>query len=277
MDELYNMFEQSCKNKAFEKCAQQAHKEGKISIPIYLSLGTEHIPAIILNYCKDAIIFPQHRCHSWLLSAGAPPELMIKELLGRNDGINKGMAGSPSMSWKPNVFGHSGLLGDQIPIAVGAAHASNKLTVCICGDAAIEEDYALGAIGYAATKKTPVLFVVEDNNLSILTEKKVRRCWDIIDTARGMGISAIECNDTPGDIIYNTRYLLDQLPALINIHVKREVWHCGSGVDGIEIDNTMEEKFRNLLQPRYTAYSMKQKENDINIQMDILWKRLLTQ
>ena len=40
------------------------------------------------------------------------------------------------------------------------------------GDASAEEDYVLGALGWAATKKLPILFIVEDNNLSILTEKK---------------------------------------------------------------------------------------------------------
>ena len=40
------------------------------------------------------------------------------------------------------------------------------------GDASAEEDYALGALGWASTKELPILFIVEDNNLSILTEKK---------------------------------------------------------------------------------------------------------
>ena len=40
------------------------------------------------------------------------------------------------------------------------------------GDAAAEEDYFLTAIGWAVTKKLPIWFIVEDNNLSILTRKK---------------------------------------------------------------------------------------------------------
>ena len=44
-----------------------------------------------------------------------------------------------------------------------------------------EEDYVLSALGWAATKNLPILFVVEDNNLSILTEKKVRRVWEMDD------------------------------------------------------------------------------------------------
>ena len=40
------------------------------------------------------------------------------------------------------------------------------------GDASAEEDYVLTSLGWASTKKLPILFIVEDNNLSILTEKK---------------------------------------------------------------------------------------------------------
>ena len=39
------------------------------------------------------------------------------------------------------------------------------------GDAS-RKDYVLGALGWASAKKLPILFIVEDNNLSILTEKK---------------------------------------------------------------------------------------------------------
>ena len=71
------------------------------------------------------------------------------------------MGGSASVSntETANLIGHSGLLGDQVPIAVGCAHASQKPTVVILGDAAAEEDYVLGALwGSAATKNAPVLF-----------------------------------------------------------------------------------------------------------------------
>ena len=62
-----------------------------------------------------------------------------------------------------------------VPIGVGACFASKQPTIVFVGDSAAEEDYCLSAIGWASTKKLPILFIVEDNNLSILTEKKIRR------------------------------------------------------------------------------------------------------
>ena len=48
----------------------------------------------------------------------------------------------------------------------------------------LEEDYVLAALGWASFKKLPILFVVEDNNMSIKTEKKIRRHWEMSDVAR---------------------------------------------------------------------------------------------
>ena len=63
-------------------------------------------------------------------------------------------------------------MGSNGPIGVGACYATKKPTIIFLGDAAAEEDYVLGALGWASTKNLPLLVVVEDNNYSILTEKK---------------------------------------------------------------------------------------------------------
>lgn len=228
-----DIFTSTCRNRYFELEAAEAIRTKLIKLPTYLSIGEEHIPAALACAKSDWLLFPQHRCHSYFLSFGGPPDLLAKELLGRKDGCNAGMGGSASVSWKDsNIFGHSGLLGDQIPIAVGAAFASQKPTLVIGGDAAMEEDYALAALGYAATWKAPILFVCEDNNLSILTKKRVRRSWEITDVAKGFGIKAIDIEDDPILIFNTVQYLLPMLPALINIRTCRHLWHAGAGTDG---------------------------------------------
>ena len=84
------------------------------------------------------------------------------------------MGGSASIQCKDkNIYGHDGLMGNQVPIGVGACFASKLPTIIFVGDSAAEEDYSLSSIGWASTKNLPILFVVEDNNLSILTEKKL--------------------------------------------------------------------------------------------------------
>lgn len=229
---IAEIFEQTCLNRYFELEAAEAIKAKLIKSPVYLSLGQEHIPAAISAHRKDWLIFAQHRCHSYYLSFGGDPELLTKELLGRKDGCNGGMGGSASCSWK-NMFGHSGLLADQVPIAVGAAKASGKLTLAVVGDGGIEEDYALASLGYAVSWKLPILFVCEDNDLSILTKKSTRRSWNIVDVARGFGLYAVDVEDDPM-LIYETfeSFCGSTMPALVNINTCRHLWHAGAGNDG---------------------------------------------
>ena len=193
------IFQKSSYNHFFEKQVAIALDSGIVRPPVYLSLGTEHIPPCVFTafaksglFMKDYYVFPQHRCHSYYLTFGGTPVSLAFELCGDSRGCNAGMGGSASVSNTntANLIGHSGLLGDQVPIAVGCAHASQKPTVVILGDAAAEEDYVLGAIGFAATKNAPILFVCEDNNLSILTEKSIRRSWSIVNVANSLWVES---------------------------------------------------------------------------------------
>ena len=109
------------------------------------------------------------------------------------------------------MFGHDGHMGTQVPIGIGACFTSKKPTIIFMGDASAEEDYVLGALGWAATKKLPILFIVEDNNLSILTEKKVRRNWDMHDVARSFKMKGYNLKDNPCEIEkYKNSFLKNQ-------------------------------------------------------------------
>ena len=88
-------------------------------------------------------------------------------------------------------------MGTQMPIGIGACFSTKKPTIVFLGDASAEEDYVLGAIGWASTKKLPILIIIEDNNLSILTEKKVRRNWSMKDVGLGFKIKSFDIDDNP--------------------------------------------------------------------------------
>lgn len=236
---------ESYENRQFElKVAEYLDKK-IVNPPVYLSVGTEHIPVILksaLDECgiSDYAIFPQHRCHSYYLTFSKNKEeamrLLSKELCGRTDGCGEGMTGSASLHVPGIMFGHDGLLGSNAAIACGYAQATGKTTICILGDAACEEDYVLGAIGYATTHKLPVLFLVENNGLSILTDIPTRRNWDICGVAHEMGCNVESYHDEYdgwGELYTLIKYLLQtNRPALLESHVCRHLWHAGSGNDG---------------------------------------------
>jgi len=231
---ILEIFRKTCTNRFFEYEVARVFDSGAIKMPIYLSIGQEHVAAVFSEVMNAPMIFGQHRGHSHYLSFGGDMRALIDELLHRETGCAGGMGGSASIHCPEiGMVGHSGLMGDQVPIAVGAALGSGKTVLTVFGDASGEEDYVYGAMGYAATKKLPMIFLCEDNNLSILTEVSKRRSWSLVDVARSVGMKAIDLvDDDPWHIAQAVSELKDDMPAFINVHVCRHHWHAGTGVDG---------------------------------------------
>jgi TPP-dependent pyruvate/acetoin dehydrogenase alpha subunit len=234
-DYRINVFKKASLCRNFEQYVFDGIRSKMFKFPIYLSAGQEYISASIAEVMKQKSIEPnifiQHRGHSTYLSFDAPMEELIDELLGRKTGCAHGMGGSASIqSKKKNIFGHDGLMGSQVPIAVGHCYNTKHPTIVYMGDASAEEDYVLGALGWASTKKLPMLFVVEDNNLSILTEKKVRRNWEMADVAKAFNMTGIQIDDDPLAIKTALTHVFEG-PMLINVNTHRKFWHSGAGID----------------------------------------------
>ena len=259
----------------FETNAYKFSEKKLIKIPIYLSAGQEFISASLATIINDIykikpLIFAQHRCHSTYLSFGGEIDNLIAELLGNYRLSNtKCMGGSASIySKKINMFGHDGHMGTQVPIGIGACFTSKKPTIVFMGDASAEEDYVLGALGWAATKKLPILFIVEDNNLSILTEKKVRRNWDMHDVARSFKMKGFNLKDSPREIEKYKKFFFKE-PMLLNINTNRMFWHAGAGKDS---DKTFD---RYLKEKKILGKEAEKIDKKFNSMVKKLWEKHL--
>lgn len=233
--EMLTIFHRMAKIRYFELEVIKAVNDRRITYQVYLSSGQEAVSAAMASVIQDYQIFAQHRCHAVYLAFGGPPEKLRDELLGLPTGTSGGRPGSNCIQCHENnltMYGHHGLIGENVPLAVGAALGNNRPTVCFFGDGAAEEDYVFAAMGYVVTHKLPVLFVCEDNDLSILTPKAVRRNWSLTTVAQTLGMPALDITDDPLTILYHTQRLTEQLPAFINIYVCRANWHVGVGTDG---------------------------------------------
>jgi pyruvate dehydrogenase E1 component alpha subunit len=267
-----NVFRKASFCRHFENEVYKNIQNKNIKIPAYLSAGQEYIPASIATILEEKNIKPnifiQHRGHSTYLSFGANPIALIDELLGRKTGCSGGMGGSASIqSLEKNIYGHDGLMGSQVPIAVGHCYATRKPTIVMMGDASAEEDYVLGALGWASTKNLPILFIVEDNNLSILTEKKIRRNWEMDDVAKAFKMRGFNIKDNP-EIIYNHLKDVFKGPMLLNITTTRKYWHAGAGQDGDNFDRYKKEL--NLLGGEATQIDLENKQL-----VEKLWRQQL--
>jgi TPP-dependent pyruvate/acetoin dehydrogenase alpha subunit len=183
------------------------------------------------------------------------------------------MGGSASIHCpEKSIYGHDGLMGSHVPISVGACYANNRPTIVFVGDAAIEEDYALGALGWASTKNLPILFIVEDNNLSILTKKSVRRNWSIHDVASAFKLEGYDIPDDPDGICpLVSRWIATKKPTLLNINTHRLYWHSGAGCDDPDIFDRYKQQMDFI--------GAKAQDIDISMKLHVeeLWQKQLQQ
>jgi TPP-dependent pyruvate/acetoin dehydrogenase alpha subunit len=234
-EESLDVFRKISHIRHFELCAKDAFDAKVIKMPIYLSVGQEAVAVALSFAYPNPHIFATHRCHDYYLAYGGNPTALADELLHLPSGCAKGMGGSASIQFHTDnirMFGHDGFIGTQAPIGVGYTLATGKNCLIVAGDAAWEEDYAIAAMGYAAHKKAPVLFIGMDNGLSILTKTEVRRNWKIADIARAFGMPAVEIADDPWLVMHHARELSSHLPAYLNVQVVRHLWHNNTGTDG---------------------------------------------
>nr|ABZ06237.1 putative dehydrogenase E1 component [uncultured marine microorganism HF4000_007I05] len=276
------MDEKNFRLKVFEKASYCRHfeeqvikniKKKNINIPTYVSAGQEFISATIATICENKkikpMIFGQHRCHSIYISFGGDKIKLIDELLGRKTGCTRSMGGSASIHSKDiNMFGHDGLMGSNGPIGVGACFASKKPTIIFLGDAAAEEDYVFGSLGWASTKNIPLLTIIEDNNLSILTEKKVRRNWEVDEVARSFKIESYNLDDNPLNLLKYSKSFFKN-PCLLNVNTHRIYWHAGAGKDSDDTFDRYEDE-KKVLGNEAIKFDKK-----IEKEMEELWKKQL--
>ena len=170
-------FEQMCRIRHFELAAIKAKQKELVLGAIHPSIGQEAVAVGICgNLEKRDILLSTHRGHGHTLSKGGNPQSMMLELLGKQGGVCSGKGGSMHIAdFDEGMLGANGVVGANINIAVGAAHAikiknENRIVVCIFGDGAINRGPFLEGLNWAKIFNLSILFVCEDNSYSAMTK-----------------------------------------------------------------------------------------------------------
>lgn len=207
-----------------------------IDIPVYLGLGQEFIAASLATYYENTEIalFTQHRAHSYYLAFGGNPSALKAEILGDAEkGCARGFGGSVGIYSKEiKMFGHSGLMGEQIYVGVGWSFSSKLRSLIVLGDATIEEDYTLPSMGFAAKHNLPITFVCEDNGYAVLTPTSKRRLWSATKVVDALGIESFDIEDDPIQIFQALNLTKSSGPVFLNIHTQRKNRHVGAYLEG---------------------------------------------
>ncbi len=162
--------------RALEQAALRGLDDKVVLGAIHPSIGQEAVAAGVVGSLRaDDILLSTHRGHGHTLAKGASSEAMLRELLGRVGGNCGGKGGSMHIAdFRVGMLGANGVVGANIVIAAGAAHAiklkgEDKVVCCIFGDGAINRGPFLEGLNWAAVFKLPVLFVCEDNGFAATT------------------------------------------------------------------------------------------------------------
>ena len=168
--ELIAMYERMSLIRVFEENVGRLYRDGEIPGFVHLSIGQE---ATTVGACWPLrpadVITSTHRGHGHCLAKGLDPFAMLAELMGKEDGTNRGRGGSmhvadPSLG----VFGANGIVAAGLPIAVGAALAfrlrnEDGVVVAFFGDGAVAQGAFHESVNLAAVWDLPVVFFCENN------------------------------------------------------------------------------------------------------------------
>jgi TPP-dependent pyruvate/acetoin dehydrogenase alpha subunit len=168
---------------------------------------------------------------------------MVDELYGLETGCSKGAAGSMHLyDAEAGLLGSSAIVGGSVPIALGLALAkkrqgTNDVAIAFLGDGATDEGSFYEALNLAALLELPVLFVLEQNDLSTYTtlaERHARR--DLLEKVRAFGVLAARVDGQDAVSVHEAaRESLEEVrqgkgPRLLEAKTSRLCAHVGPAI-----------------------------------------------
>jgi pyruvate dehydrogenase E1 component alpha subunit len=159
--------------------------------------GQEAIP---VGFCfglnKDDYILPSIRS-AWAadIAKGLPLKPIAAEMYGKAGGFSKGRELSSHITCPDlGAIGGTGVLANNITVAAGIALAAQyrktkQVAVCFMGDGASNREEFFTGLNFAALKKLPAIYVVENNLIAEFTPyEKFMPIENIADRAVAFGI-----------------------------------------------------------------------------------------
>lgn len=158
------------------------YKSGKFKIPIHLGFGYEALAVAVHTVMgKSDQLLLTHRNVVYNLARERALRPFLDEYSLKPTGLVGGRYGSMNLINPSRGIPYtSSILGNQFPVAVGMSFGRTLLgwrgvTIVCGGDGAIEEGAFYESVLMAASVKTPVLFLIENNGWSMHTPIHERR------------------------------------------------------------------------------------------------------
>lgn len=204
---LRAMYETMALIRAVETSLLDLFGKGKLRGTVHTGIGQEAIAAGVvaaLDLDRD-VICSNHRGHGHYLAYCGDAKGLIAEIMGRPDGVCKGVGGSQHLH-KKNFYSN-GILGGMAPVSVGMAMGektkrSGAIVVQFAGDGALAEGAFYEAFNMAALWKLPYMLVVEDNGYAQSTPKALEQSGTLTDRAKPFGIRVMEVDGNDAEAVH---------------------------------------------------------------------------
>lgn len=194
------LYEVMLRSRAFEEAVATLWDAGEISGEMHLGLGEEAIAAGVVAHLREGDSMAlDHRATPPMLARGVDAVPLLKEMLGRADGLCGGCGGHMHLFSAEHRIASSGIVGAAGPtaagFALGAQHRkAGEVAVAFFGDGAMNQGMLLESMNLASAWRLPVVFVCKDNDWAITTKSSTVTGGDLEVRARGLGL-AVETAD----------------------------------------------------------------------------------
>jgi pyruvate dehydrogenase E1 component alpha subunit len=191
--------------RAFEERVGELTRANEVHGLVHLSIGQEAVAAgVCCELRADDVIYSNHRAHGHAIAKGSRLERVMAELMGREDGLCRGLGGSMHLvDAEHGLLGATGVVGGNVPLALGSALASrllggDQVTVVFFGDGAVQGGIFVESVNVATLWRLPVILVCENNGFAEFTPRSahtvVERVSDVV-APYGLERETVDGND----------------------------------------------------------------------------------
>lgn len=194
--------------RAFELLLLELWQAGHVSGELHLGTGEEAVAAGLAAHLRDGdALALDHRPTPLLLLRGVDPVAMVRESLGRPDGLCGGAGGHMHLFAPRELAASSGIVGSSAPLGCGFALAAARLrpgavAVATLGEGAMNQGMVLEALNLAAVWSLPLVVVCKDNDWAITTESRTVTAGDLVARAEALGVPARAVDGGDPEAVY---------------------------------------------------------------------------
>jgi len=180
-DRLVWIYTQMLRIREFEERVKRTFEDhpGVIRGHTHLADGAEaSIVGSVATLNPGDQILATYRCHGYPLALGTDANAMMAEIYGRTGGLCGGYGGSMHLVDPERGFlGTSGIVGQGIPHATGAAYAAQirkqgQVVLSFFGDGSTKQGAFSESLNIASLWKLPIVYVMENNSYNVVTRSE---------------------------------------------------------------------------------------------------------